>query len=189
MNAEAKARKACLHEAKQELARREKEKQTFQASREVAHRKEVINEKLAGLRTERDRFIQETVALRKTNPEAAKIMIARGASIDAAILQAQKSLAMADSLGIERRIEDLIEESYSLIRRLKTEPVRFRTKAELKKLKEENEIHSIMQELADRSRDEEWSIYTGEIGTGAGSSFEADVLAAERQAEIDDIDD
>jgi hypothetical protein len=189
MSAESKARKACLQEAKQELARREHAKQESQAAQEVAHRKEIINGKLAGLQEERNRFIQETVALRKTNPEAAKIMIARGASIDAAILQAQKSLAMADSLGIERRIEDLIEESYSLIRKLKTEPVRFRTKKEIKKLKEESEIHSIMQELAERSRREEWAVYTDEIGSGAGSTFEADVLAAERQAEIDDIDD
>lgn len=116
-------------------------------------------------------------------------MIARGASIDAAILQAQKSLAMADSLGIERRIEDLIEESFSLIRRLQTEPVRFRTKRELKRLKEESEIHSIMQDLAAQSRAKEWEIFTDDVSSGVGSTFEADVLAAERQAEIEDIDE
>lgn len=189
MSAESKARKQCLQEAKQELARRERDKQESQAAHEIARHKEVINSKLAVLKEERERFVQETVALRKTNPEAARIMIARGAAIDAAILQAQKSLAMADSLGIERRIEDLIDESFTLIRKLQTEPIRFRTQKELKKLKEESELHSIMQDLAEKSRQKEWAIYTDEIGSGAGSTFEADVLAAERQAQIDDIDD
>ena len=189
MSAESRARKECLHEAKQELARREHAKQQSQTAQEVARRKEIINGKLAGLQEERNRFIMETVALRRTNPEAAKLMITRGAAIDAAILQAQKSLAMADSLGIERRIEDLIEESYAFIRELQREPVRFRTKKELKKIKEESEMHSIMRELAEQSRQTEWGIYTDELGSGEGSTFEADVLAAERQAQIDDIDD
>lgn len=189
MSAESRARKACLQEAKQELARREQERKASQIAKTVAQRKEVINGKLVALQAERNRFIQETVSLRKVNPDAAKIMIARGASIDAAILQAQKSLAMADSLGIERRIEDLIEESFALIRKLQTEPVRFRTKKELKRLKEESEIHSIMQDLAAQSRAKEWEIFTDEVSSGVGSTFEADVLAAERQAEIEDIDE
>lgn len=189
MNEEARARKEILKEAQREQARRQSEKQALQVANEVAQRKVVINDKLDALRDERNRFIRETVALRKTNPEAAKIMIARGAAIDAAIFQAQKSLAMADSLGIQRRTEDLIEESFALIRRLQTEPIRFRTKRELQKIRAEAELHSIMCELAQQSRDEEWKIYTGEVGSGVGSTFEADVLAAERQAEIDDIDD
>ena len=138
---------------------------------------------------ERDRFINETVALRKTNPEAAKIMIARGATIDAAILQAQKALAMADSLGIEKRITDLIEESFALIRKLNTAPVRFRTKKELEKLHRDSKLHTIMRDLAESSRQQEWGIYTDEIGSGVGSTFEADVLAREREAAIEDIDD
>ena len=189
MSAESRARKECLREAKQELARREQERKASQVAKTVAQRKEVINGKLVALQAERNRFIQETVSLRKVNPDAAKIMIARGASIDAAILQAQKSLAMADSLGIGRRIEDLIEESFALIRKLQTEPVRFRTKKELKRLKEESEIHSIMQDLAAQSRAKEWEIFTDDVSSGVGSTFEADVLAAERQAEIEDIDE
>lgn len=189
MSAETKSRKACEREAKRVLAGREQERQSTSAAQEIARNKAVINGKIAGLQEERNQFLRETVALRKTNPEAAKIMIARGASLDAAILQAQKSLAMANSLGIEHRIEDLIEESYSLIRRLKTDPVRFRTAKELKKLKEESQLRDIMHDLAEKSRQAEWDIYTGGMVGGVGSTFEADVLAAERQAEIDEIDD
>ena len=189
MKSEKKARNACLREAKQELARRERESQASIVAQEVDRHKDVINDRLSGLQAERDKLVQQTVALRKTNPGAAKIMIAQGASIDAAILQAQQSLAMASSLGIERRIEDLIEESYALISRLKTEPIRFRTAKDLKKLKEKSQLQNIMKDLAEKSRRTEWAIYTSDVGSGAGSTFEADVEAAERQAQIDIIDD
>ncbi len=189
MISEVKARKVCLKTAQAEKARRDKEKENAAAAQEVCRRKEVINGKLQNLRIERDRFIDETIELRKTNPEAAKIMIARGAAIDVAIAQAEKAVAMADSLGIEERTNALIDESFSLIRKLNTTPVRFRTKKELEKLERDSKLHSIMRELAEQSRRQEWGIYTEDVGSGAGSTFEADVLARERAAAIEDIDD
>ena len=189
MMSEAKARKMCLKEAQAEMARRDKAHADTAAAQEVCRRKEIINTQLQGLRAERDRFIDETVELRKTNPEAAKIMIARGATIDAAIQQAEKAMAMADSLQIEDRITALIEESYALIRKLNTAPIRFRTKKELEKLERDSKLHTIMRDLAEQSRQKEWGIYTGEVGSGIGSTFEADVLARERAAAIEDIDD
>lgn len=189
MMSEAKARKVCLKEAEAEMARREKEQANAAAAHEVSRRKEVINGKLQELREERDRFIDETIELRKTNPEASKIMIAKGAAIDIAIQQAEKAVVMADSLGIEERISALIDESFSLIRKLNTTPVRFRTKKELAKIERDSKLHSIVRELAEQARQQEWGIYTGEIGSGVGSTFEADVLARERAAAIEDIDD
>ena len=46
-----------------------------------------------------------------------------------------------------------------------------------------------MQDLAAQSRAKEWEIFTDDVSSGVGSTFEADVLAAERQAEIEDIDE
>lgn len=189
MSAEARARKQCIAQAKKELARREKEQQASVAAQEVAQRMNVINGKLAPLQEERNRLIKQTVELRKTNPEAAKIIMAKGAKIDAVMLRAQKSLVFADCSGLERQITDVLEETSKLNRKLNTEPVRFMTEKELKKLAEEIRLHTVMEELAEASREKEWSLYTGDVGSGVGSTFEADVLAAERQQQIEDIDD
>lgn len=189
MSAESRARKQCMAEAKKELVRREKEQQASVAAQEVAQRKTAINGKLGQLQEERNRLIKQTVELRKTNPEAAKIIMAKGARIDYVLMQAQQALALADSLGIERQITDVLDDAGKLIRKLNTEPVRFMTEKELKKLAEETKIHGIMMDLADQRRGVEWGIYTGDVGSGVGSTFEADVLAAERQQQIEDIDD
>lgn len=189
MIAVSKPYKGCMRETLEELERREKEQANAVTVEELRRRKEATYNQLQDLRTERNRFIDETVELRKTNPEAAKIMIARGAAIDAAIQQAEKAMAMTDSLQIERRISALISESYSLVRKLNNTPIRFLTKKELAKLRRKNKIFTIMRQLAEQSRQQEWEIYTGEIGSGVGSTFEADVLARERAAAIEDIDD
>lgn len=189
MSAESRARKQCMAQAKKELARREKEQQASVAAQEVAQRKTAINGKLAQLQEERNRLIKQTVELRKTNPEAAKIIMAKGDRIDSVMLKAQKSIVFADCSGLERQITDVLEETSKLNRKLNTEPVHFMAEKELKKLAEEIKLHAVMEEMAEASREKEWNLYTSNVGSGAGSTFEADVLAAERQQQIEDIDD
>ena len=189
MNAEAKARKKCLRAAKQELAKREQENRASQAVREVERRKSDLYERVLALAPDREQLVQEAVPLLKTNPEAAKMMIARGAAMDAIKSQTRQSIVMVSMLDTMRRCIDLREESFALLRELQTAHVKFHTKEELKKIKEANAIHIIMQELAASGYNDELNIYNAGLGSGEGSTFEADVLAAGRQAAIDAIDD
>ena len=66
----------------------------------------------------------------------------------------------------------------------------FKSQKELAALRKKDAIHAIALEMQDRAYQEELAIFLGGNNTtGAGSAFEQDVLAAERLAEIDSIDD
>ncbi len=119
------------------------------------------------------------------------MIIAQGAGIDAAIRQARRTLATANGMSLQSRIEELIDESIGLMRDINTRTITYTAKKNRKKLRREKAIHDIMRELAAKSREEEMALYTdGIISTdGVGSAFENDVMAAERKALIEEIDE
>lgn len=184
-------KKACFKEAEKEYIRRQKEQDQRNSEQNIQLEKVRISSKVDHLQAERDKLVMEAVELRRIDPEAAKLIIAQGADIDAAIRQARKTLATANGMSLQSRVEELIDESISLMRDINTRPISYTSMKNRKKLRREKAIHDIMHELAAKSREEEISLYTGGIisTSGAGSAFENDVLAAERKALIEEIDD
>ena len=98
---------------------------------------------------------------------------------------------MANGQALHGKIEQLISESISLMRAINTTSVKYTPKKQRDKLRKEKQLHDMMQQLAREARMDELGIYTGGItpSDGKGSAFEADVLAAERKAQIDEFDD
>lgn len=184
-------RKACFKEAEKEYARRQKEQEQRNSEQNIQREKVRISSKVDQLQAERDKLVAEAVELRRIDPEAAKMIIAQGAGIDAAIRQARRTLATANGMSLQSRIEELIDESIGLMRDINTRPITYTAKKNRKKLRREKAIHDIMRELATKSREEEMALYTdGIISTdGVGSAFENDVMAAERKALIEEIDE
>ena len=184
-------RKACCKEAEKEYIRRQKEQDQRNSEQNIQLEKVRISSKVDHLQAERDKLVMEAVELRRIDPEAAKLIIAQGADIDAAIRQARKTLATANGMSLQSRVEELIDESISLMRDINTRPISYTSMKNRKKLRREKAIHDILQEMAAKSREEEISLYTGDIisTSGVGSAFENDVLAAERKALIEEIDD
>ena len=184
-------KKACFKEAEKEYIRRQKEPDQRNSEQNIQLEKVRISSKVDHLQAERDKLVMEAVELRRIDPEAAKLIIAQGADIDVAIRQARKTLATANGMSLQSRVEELIDESISLMRDINTRPISYTSMKNRKKLRREKAIHDIMHELAAKSREEEISLYTGGIisTSGAGSAFENDVLAAERKALIEEIDD
>ena len=184
-------KKACFKEAEKEYIRRQKEQDQRNSEQNIQLEKVRISSKVDHLQAERDKLVMEAVELRRIDPEAAKLIIAQGADIDVAIRQARKTLATANGMSLQSRVEELIDESISLMRDINTRPISYTSMKNRKKLRREKAIHDIMHELAAKSREEEISLYTGGIisTSGAGSAFENDVLAAERKALIEEIDD
>lgn len=183
--------KACFKEAEKEYSRRQKEQDQRNSEQNIQLEKVRISSKVDHLQAERDKLVMEAVELRRIDPEAAKLIIAQGADIDAAIRQARKTLATANGMSLQSRVEELIDESIGLMRDINTRPISYTSMKNRKKLRREKAIHDILKEMAAKSREEEISLYTGGIisTSGAGSAFENDVLAAERKALIEEIDD
>ena len=88
-------RKACFKEAEKEYARRQKEQEQRNSEQNIQREKVRISSKVDQLQAERDKLVAEAVELRRIDPEAAKMIIAQGAGIDAAIRQARRTLATA----------------------------------------------------------------------------------------------
>lgn len=183
--------KACKKEALKALKKQGEEQRARQAEQEIQHNKERISSQIDVMLKERNTLVAEAVELRRTDPAAAEYVIALGREIDETIKEACGVLAMSNGQALQRKIEKLIDESISLMRAINTTPVKFTPKKERDNLSNQKKLHDMMQKLAREARRDELGIYTDGIipSSGKGSAFEADVLAAEKRAQIDEFDD
>lgn len=183
--------KACKKEAIQALKKQDEEQQARQTEQAVQRTKTHINAQMDSMLNERNALVAEAVELRKTDPEAAAYVIALGYDIDLTIKQARGVLAMANGQALHSKLERLMTASIALMREINTTPVKYTPSKERDRIRKENQLHNMMQKLARDARLDELSIYTGGItpSDGKGSAFEADVLAAERKAQIEEFDD
>ena len=183
--------KACKKEALQALKKQDQEQQERQAEQDMQRNKARITSHIDVMMQERKALVAEAVELRRTDPASAETLISMGSYIDDSIKQACGVLAIANSQALQQKVEEMMSKVLGIMRTINTTPVKFMPKKEIKKLHEQKRLHDMMQKLAREARMDELSIYTGGItpSDGKGSAFEADVLAAEKKAQIDEFDD
>ena len=188
---ERQLQKACKKEAMDALKRQDKEQQNQYIEQEIRRNKARISSQIDDMEQQRNTLVDEAVALRKTDPESASYVIAMGNEIDKAIKQARAALAMANGQALQGKIENLIDASVALMRTINTSEVQFTPRKYRKDLAKQKRIHDMMVKISRQARDEELGIYLNSVvpSDGKGSAFEADVLAAERKAQIDEFDD
>lgn len=177
-------------QAERELARRQREQQALVQDEQLKRDALQLNADIKMMETERQRLIAMAVDLRKTDPEGATTIIAQGASLDMAIKNAKRAVIAAQFGTTRSKISEMTRHSLELLEKINSSDVVFKSQKELTALREKAAIHTIALKMQDRAYQEELAIFLGDNNTtGAGSAFEQDVLAAERLAEIDSIDD
>lgn len=183
--------KACNKEALKALKQQDQEQQAHHAEQDMRRNKARISSQIDVMMQDRNALVAEAVELRRTDPTSAETLIAMGYYIDESIKQARGVLAIASSQALQQKVENIMMKVMGVMRTINTSSVRFTPKKEIAKVRDQKRLHDMMQKLAREVRADELSIYTGGItpSDGKGSAFEADVLNAEKRAQIDEFDD
>ena len=190
MNNNSKRAREINKQAERELERRQREQQALVDAEQLKRDANQLNADIEMMENERKRLVAAAVELRKTDPEGATTLIAQGASLDAVIKNAKRAVIAAQFGTTRSKISELTRRSLELLEKINSSDVVFKSQKELAALRKKDAIHAIALEMQDRAYQEELAIFLGGNNTtGAGSAFEQDVLAAERLAEIDSIDD
>lgn len=191
MKTEKKFEKERDKEIKALLKENEQRSQQEEKRQSFLRQQSNIYEQISQFENERENFIRRVVQIRKTDPETAKILIAEGSRLDLICAKAKKYLAMADSHKLRERAQEMITSSLAMMCDLCSNPITYKTQSELRDLEKKKQYHDAAVMLRSQSQEREWSIYTGDLSpeSGAGSAFESDVNALERQLAIEEFDE
>ena len=189
MSSESRNERACRKEVKDKIKQRNEEQRARAEAAKMQKEARLLQTDVEEMLADREQMVMDAVEMRKTDPEGAKSIMARGADIDERIKLAKRAIYMYRNGYTNAKVIALTNRSLSLLAKLNDSEVVFKSQKQLDKLRRDVIRHRIMLDKQNQANREEIDIYLNECDAiSANSAFEQDVLAAERMAQIDDID-